>query len=456
MLIKKIVWFRCLLATISVGLCATLLVGCGQNQHTAPSSLGFIKDSASGDTSTETLKTLTADISSVEQQNKQIVDQNNVLTTQDKTTLEQFKKDIAIEVQQQIASAKASLQTAQPNQASTPNTTATGKTASEDSTNTATTDQASGFVWIEDLQTTSDSSNSTASAASSKQLAGLLNPGSADKESSSNNTNNGNNNLILPTLGNDNTKKPLAIPYYTIPVNATLTGAIAMQPIIGRIPIDGKVPDPYTFKAIIGSKDLAANGVDIPPDIQGIVVSGIAEGDMLGHCSRGEVTAMTFVFQDGRISTTQAQSGSSLGTIAGANGNPCLAGTFHTDAAIFLGATAALAGMQGYGNALSQAQLNNTTSSSGGSTISSLVGNANTYAFGQGFSASAQAAQTWWNQRVQNSFDFVYVPNVDPKTGKKLQLNINITQEIPIDYDPNGRKVFYDHQQNTTTTPQLD
>jgi integrating conjugative element protein (TIGR03752 family) len=243
--------------------------------------------------------------------------------------------------------------------------------------------------------------------------------------------------------------------YYTIPVNATLTGAIAMSPLIGRTPIDGKVPDPYTFKVILGAKNLAANGIDIPPDIQGIVASGVAEGDMLGHCARGEITSMTFVFEDGRISTTQAKDSQALGTIAAANGNPCIRGSFHTDAGLFLGAQAGLAGLQGYGNALSQAQLSNTTSTTGVS-ISQLIGSSNRYALGQGIAGSSQAAQRWWEQRVQNSFDFVFVPNVDPKTKKKLLLNINITQEIMIDYDVSHRKVFYTHDTNLFTTNQLD
>lgn len=71
------------------------------------------------------------------------------------------------------------------------------------------------------------------------------------------------------------------------------------------------------------------------------------------------------------------------------------------------------------------------------------MGSANQYALGQRFSASAQAASKWWEQRVQNSFDFVYVPHIDPRTHQPLQININITQEIPIDYDANGRKVCY-------------
>lgn len=440
---------------------ATLSACSDDTTHAAQATPpGFVKDSASSDTSVETLKTLTADISTVEEQNKQLVAQNNALTTQDKTTLEQFKKDLQAQVDKQLTDAKTQLQTAQTSTQAAINSSGASiakapTAAPTNSANANPGESNSGLVWVDDLQASQTNTATSTAASSSKQLAALLNPGLTEKQ---NNTNKSDAGLILPTLNpnQDHSKKPLVVPYYTIPVNATLTGAVAMQPIIGRVPIDGKVPDPYTFKVIIGPKDLAANGVDIPSNIQGIVASGVAEGDMLGQCARGDVTAMTFVFTDGRISTTQAKDGSSLGTIAGANGNPCLAGKFHTDAAIYLGAEAGLAGMQGYGNALSQAQLNNTTSPTSGSTISSLVGSANTYAFGQGFSASAQAAQKWWDERVQNSFDFVYVANVDPKTGKKLKLNINITQEIPIDYDPNGRKVFYDHQQNKFTASQLD
>ena len=186
------------------------------------------------------------------------------------------------------------------------------------------------------------------------------------------------------------------------------------------------------------------------------MASGIAEGDMLGNCARGQITSMTFVFTDGRISTTEAKQGDYLGTIAAANGNPCIKGSFHSNAAIYLSAQAALAGIQGYGNALSQSQLSNTTSTMTGATLSELVGSANKYAAGQGFSAAAQSASRWWEQRVQNSFDFVFVPNIDPHTGKKLQLNINLTQEIAIDYDFNKRKVFYGTERNLSNTTHLD
>ena len=55
-------------------------------------------------------------------------------------------------------------------------------------------------------------------------------------------------------------------------------GSIAMTALIGRVPIDGTVNDPYPFKVLIGPDNLTANGIDIP-DVAGAVVSGTASGD---------------------------------------------------------------------------------------------------------------------------------------------------------------------------------
>src|SRR5690606_3927497 len=46
---------------------------------------------------------------------------------------------------------------------------------------------------------------------------------------------------------------------YTVPTNATLMGSVAMTALIGRIPIDGTVNDPFPFKVLIGADNLAAN-----------------------------------------------------------------------------------------------------------------------------------------------------------------------------------------------------
>ncbi len=59
-----------------------------------------------------------------------------------------------------------------------------------------------------------------------------------------------------------------AKPVYTIPENAILMGSVAMTALIGRVPVDGTVNDPYPFKALVGPENLTANGIDLP-DVAG-------------------------------------------------------------------------------------------------------------------------------------------------------------------------------------------
>ncbi len=80
-------------------------------------------------------------------------------------------------------------------------------------------------------------------------------------------------------------------PVYTVPSNSTLMGSIAMTALIGRVPIDGTVNDPYPFKVLIGPDNLTANGIDIP-DVAGAVVSGTASGDWTLSCVRGQIRSV--------------------------------------------------------------------------------------------------------------------------------------------------------------------
>ena len=232
-----------------------------------------MQDAATRDTPLETLKTLTAEISAVEQQNQAIIAQNKALNEQDKKTLAQFKADMQDEIQRQmneLKKAKEADDEKTQKKLAEQNNNVPRHNGMADETLSVTPD---ALTWVNDLQT---ANNPIDKAENHKSHLAL----NSDEKNS---TREEKINQAMKTI-----KSPM--PYYTIPVNATLTGAVAMQPIIGRIPIEGKVTDPYAFKVIMGSKNLAANGIDIPEDIQGIVASGIAEGDMLGSCARGDIT----------------------------------------------------------------------------------------------------------------------------------------------------------------------
>ncbi len=99
------------------------------------------------------------------------------------------------------------------------------------------------------------------------------------------------------------TPPPAAVkPVYTLPQNSTLIGSVAMTALLGRIPLNGSVTDPYPFKVLIGRDNLTANGIELP-DIEGAVISGSATGDWTLSCVRGSLTSITLVFRDGTVRT---------------------------------------------------------------------------------------------------------------------------------------------------------
>ncbi|VFS28055.1 integrating conjugative element protein, PFL_4705 family [Serratia liquefaciens] len=89
---------------------------------------------------------------------------------------------------------------------------------------------------------------------------------------------------------------------FTLPENSTLVGSRAMTALLGRVPINGTVTDPYPFKLMIGKDNLTANGIELP-DVEGAIVSGTASGDWTLSCVRGQVNSITFVFADGTVRT---------------------------------------------------------------------------------------------------------------------------------------------------------
>jgi integrating conjugative element protein (TIGR03752 family) len=231
-------------------------------------------------------------------------------------------------------------------------------------------------------------------------------------------------------------------PYFTIPENATLTRVTAMTAIVGRVPVDGRVQDPMKFKAIIGRENLAANGFEVPDDVAGIVVSGIAVGDMALSCSEGHVYSLTFVFDDGIIRTVSSKPGStggslrdrSLGYLSDLHGNPCIAGQFVTNAPSVLTDIVLARGASTAARAYGAAQTSTTDSAFTGSTTSSVTGSRGAYVLGQMASSGVDEMTSWLTSRLRNSFDAVVT-----RAGQKVVLHIE--QEIAIDKPSNARRL---------------
>ncbi|MCW5712344.1 TIGR03752 family integrating conjugative element protein [Shinella sumterensis] len=258
------------------------------------------------------------------------------------------------------------------------------------------------------------------------------------------------------------TTAPSAKPVYTVPTNSTLMGSIAMTALIGRVPIDGTVNDPYPFKVLIGPDNLTANGIDIP-DVAGAVVSGMASGDWTLSCVRGQIRSVTFVFNDGTIRTVPEDGGRNgnrqhsndgngnsstqdgLGWISDPYGIPCVSGERRSNAQQYLG-TQALITAAGAGAASliksgngSVAVVNNRDGSIG------TVGISGNEAMGRILAGGVQDMSAWVNKLYGQAFAAVYV-----RPGAKVA--VHIEQPLTIDYDPKGRKV--DHRIGDTTHAQ--
>jgi hypothetical protein len=257
-------------------------------------------------------------------------------------------------------------------------------------------------------------------------------------------------------------------PAYTVPRNATLLGSTAMTALIGRVPIRGQVEDPFPFKVLVGKDNLAANGLEIP-SVYGMVFSGTAFGDWTLGCVRGYVDAVTFVFDDGTIRTQASGGGgqgggattasssagsgglgatSGTGTAVGAGavhhglgwisdrrGIPCVSGVRISNAVDYLGGRMLARGLETAGQAYARSQQTITTTPLGGYT-SAVTGSVGEYALGQTVSGSADELAKFIAERQAQMFDVVYVD-----TGAEVAVHID--REIPIDYEPHGRKLDY-------------
>jgi integrating conjugative element protein (TIGR03752 family) len=243
--------------------------------------------------------------------------------------------------------------------------------------------------------------------------------------------------------------KSRAKPVYTVPTNSTLMGSVAMTALIGRVPVDGTVNDPYPFKVLVGPDNLTANGIDIP-DVAGAVFSGTASGDWTLSCVRGHVRSITFVFQDGTVRTipedrngnqqnnsNQQGNGqqSGLGWISDPHGIPCVSGERRSNAQQYLGTqaliTAAGAGAASFiKSGSSQAAVVSSSGSIG------TVGISGNEAMGRILAGGVQEMSKWVNQLYGQAFAAVYV---EPGA----QVAIHLERPIAIDYDPDGRKVDY-------------
>ncbi len=266
------------------------------------------------------------------------------------------------------------------------------------------------------------------------------------------------NEMIQKTLPEPSLKPH---PYYTIPANGTSVKDHLMTALVGRIPVKGVVTDPYPFKIVISDDNLAANGLRIPHLMQ-MIVSGYCEGDLNLVSVRGWITSLTFVFEDGTISTTTSNDNdignftkaNSLGYLSDAYGNPFIRGRLISNAPAYLAGNVALSAATGAASAYAAAQ---TTSHESllGNTATSITGSEGQFLKGQAVANATQEARAWWHDREEQSFDAIYVAPLDDQSHF-VEIAVNFAKEIHIDYDPQGRKLNYAHDTDSSVRSTLD
>ena len=382
-----------------------------------------VKNTASNDSAAESLDTLTADLSKTKQKIADVSKENEIIKQQSSDFLNQIntkKSQETSKLSEELDELKNQIQNL------------TQKTSSENTESSVSTIKP--ITIVDDLsQTPKD-----------HPVLNLLNNNSSP--------------VMHEPLEDKN--KPAIVPFYTIPANGTSVRDKLMTALVGRIPVKGIVTDPYPFKIVISDDNLAANGLRIPHLLQ-MIVSGYCEGDLNLVSVRGWVTSLTFVFDDGTISSTTSNDNdignftkaNSLGYLSDKYGNPFIRGKLITNAPTYLAGNVAMGAGVGAANAYAQSETTTKDSIIGSST--SVTGSQGKFVLGQATSGAASEAQQWWHDRAEQSFDAVYVAPTDEHENY-VEIAVNFAKEIHIDYDPKGRKLNYAHDRNSHVAHDLD
>jgi hypothetical protein len=265
-------------------------------------------------------------------------------------------------------------------------------------------------------------------------------------------------NSVGQTITGGSNQQIIIEPVYTVPRNSTFIGSTAMTALMGRVPINGTVEDPYPVKVIVGRENLTANGMELP-EVNHMIFSGTATGDWTLSCVRADMTSVTYVFDDGTIQTLsvgdqELQNNNSTGTInrlawiSDNRGIPCVSGRRISNAATFLASSIFAKGIEAGAKAVADAETTRIVSSQG-DTTESVTGDAVRNAGYETLSGGGSAISEWLEKRQQQTFDVIYVD-----TGSNVAIHIDA--ELPINYKPNGRKLRHARNSSQDSHRYLD
>lgn len=235
---------------------------------------------------------------------------------------------------------------------------------------------------------------------------------------------------------------------YSIPDGSTIGSVYMMTATLAEVPVSGRLIAPaWPFKAIIGSQDLmGTNGQMLPSQISGAIIQGHAVGNMGQKCANLYVDKITYTFNDGHFwvypngnndnssnDGTQVYPSHSLGYLALPDGTQCITGLYLTDAPQVLLNLTALGAATNAGNTMANQQVSTVSNVMTGQTGTSITGSAGKLFGWSALAGGSTAALNYYQQRVSDIFDAIFLPSSTNHQPTKLIWNVQKT--IPIEYD---------------------
>ncbi len=232
------------------------------------------------------------------------------------------------------------------------------------------------------------------------------------------------------------------IPYFTIPSNTNLFEVTALSALVGRIPINGAVREPYRATYVINKENLAANGFDIP-ELHGMMVSGNVVGDWNLKCNKVELDSATFIFEDGTVWEEGGDPDDRrvFGDVVDEIGFPCVSGKWVSNAPAYLSQQVGLTALQAGADAYANAEIQQLATDQG---IVSSIDNAGAYALGSITTNSVAEIKKWLTERQQNSFDAIV-------TGAGQKGIIRLNRQLLIFYSEDGNRIRHTENFNEIT-----
>lgn len=219
-------------------------------------------------------------------------------------------------------------------------------------------------------------------------------------------------------------RQQLIIPTGSLIQGRTLTG------VIGRIPIGGRVAEPWPFKIIAIRQAYAPNHHTF--DVAGMIFEGIAQGDFSFKCARGRIIRATTVLSDRSIISASGKNADSIGWISDSASNPCLPGRLITNAGNVLAKKLLLDTTAAAARAAADAERTNTVSADG-IERSVISGDEFRVTGAEAIAAGAQSVRDYYNKRG-DIWDAIHV-------AAGQEIIIHITEELQFHYI-NDKKLY--------------